>query len=547
MTKNRLIFGEIENVEPGDIFDSRKELNKAGIHGPTMGGIWGRENEGACSIVLSGGYEDDIDDLDYIKYTGQGGQDAPGGKQVADQVFRRGNLALKISCDNGYPVRVTRGFQVQHGPKSGYRYDGLYFITSYERVKGKRGFYVCRFDLNRHQYSQKITPVKKIIKTSKKRPFKNLHIEDLEKKSDSKEFEVEVLNELNYRNTVRSKRLKTKLKLRNSLLENDLEKDIQKDSFQELSLSIKNQFFADKELSKFPLKTRTLNALQHAGLEVIGDLSQWSSSRLLQLPNFGKLCLDELRKLLQSLQNCQTEEELKSILNKRLDKKFEVYVSKYNQGLTLSEIGQHLNITREAVRQNLVKAKRNGYEIVSTKENSTIRSEKKIKSRLKENLLHYKDEIMDLYKQREPDTSIAKTTGLKPDEVKEILEFLIKEDHISEVLVRKKRRRVGDYDETERFNLIISMRDEGATIRQVAKAAGVSPAAISANIALMKSRGIRVPGSVIRQDLDLETRYYRNSVIKREKERGTSLEDIATMLGISREILYRHIRLFMDE
>ena len=167
MTKNRLIFGEIENVVPGDIFDSRKELNKVGIHGPTMGGIWGRENEGACSIVLSGGYEDDIDDLNYIKYTGQGGQDAPGGKQVADQVFRRGNLALKISCDHGYPVRVTRGFQVQHGPKSGYRYDGLYYITSYERVKGKRGFYVCRFDLNRHQYSQKITPVKKIIKTSK--------------------------------------------------------------------------------------------------------------------------------------------------------------------------------------------------------------------------------------------------------------------------------------------------------------------------------------------------------------------------------------------
>ena len=47
-----------------------------------MAGIWGRENEGACSIVLSGGYEDDIDDFDYIKYTGHGGQDSPGGNKL---------------------------------------------------------------------------------------------------------------------------------------------------------------------------------------------------------------------------------------------------------------------------------------------------------------------------------------------------------------------------------------------------------------------------------------------------------------------------------
>ena len=45
-----------------------------------------RESEGACSIVLSGGYEDDIDDLNYIQYTGQGGQNYPSlGKQVKDQ------------------------------------------------------------------------------------------------------------------------------------------------------------------------------------------------------------------------------------------------------------------------------------------------------------------------------------------------------------------------------------------------------------------------------------------------------------------------------
>ena len=51
-----------------------------------MAGIWGG-TKGASSIVLSGGYEDDIDELSYILYTGQAGQDVPGGKQVKDQEF----------------------------------------------------------------------------------------------------------------------------------------------------------------------------------------------------------------------------------------------------------------------------------------------------------------------------------------------------------------------------------------------------------------------------------------------------------------------------
>jgi predicted restriction endonuclease len=111
-------FGEIENIQVGQIFNSRESLAKARIHTPPMGGIWGA-SEGACSIVLSGGYEDDIDDLNYILYTGQGGQDIPGGKQVSDQEFVRGNKGLMLSCDYNLPVRVTRGHQIKNGPTYG--------------------------------------------------------------------------------------------------------------------------------------------------------------------------------------------------------------------------------------------------------------------------------------------------------------------------------------------------------------------------------------------------------------------------------------------
>jgi len=62
-----------------------------------MAGIWGSQSLGAYSFVLSGGYEDDIDNLVYILYTWQGGQDVPSGKQIKDQEFTKGNPALTIN------------------------------------------------------------------------------------------------------------------------------------------------------------------------------------------------------------------------------------------------------------------------------------------------------------------------------------------------------------------------------------------------------------------------------------------------------------------
>jgi len=174
-----LNFGSIEGVKVGDIFESRKALSESGVHAPTMAGICGREQEGACSIVLSGGYKDDRDYLNYIKYTGHGGQDSVSGMQVSNQEFKRGNQALKLSSINSLPVRVTRGFQVKDGPPSGYRYDGLYVVSQYERIKGSSGFYVCRFHLNRLK-GQKELSTKSIQRNQTSKPrHKSLKIEEL--------------------------------------------------------------------------------------------------------------------------------------------------------------------------------------------------------------------------------------------------------------------------------------------------------------------------------------------------------------------------------
>lgn len=51
----------------------------------------------AVAIVLSGQYEDDVDNSEEIVYTGQGGNDLLGNKrQIEDQKMIRGNLALKV-------------------------------------------------------------------------------------------------------------------------------------------------------------------------------------------------------------------------------------------------------------------------------------------------------------------------------------------------------------------------------------------------------------------------------------------------------------------
>ena len=109
------------------------QCGECGVHRPHVAGIHGRESEGAFSIVLSGGYEDDMDDGEEFTYSGSGGRDLSGNKRTAsvqssDQKLTHMNKALAKNCDapidakngaegkdwqKGKPVRVVR--TVQHG------------------------------------------------------------------------------------------------------------------------------------------------------------------------------------------------------------------------------------------------------------------------------------------------------------------------------------------------------------------------------------------------------------------------------------------------
>jgi putative restriction endonuclease len=143
------IFGEVEGFPEGSTFKSRAELSQAGVHTPLRAGISGNAKEGADSIVVSGGYEDDVDLGDVIIYTGQGGRDDKTGEHVNNQTLVRQNLELAINRVLELPVRVVRGHGLasSFSPKEGYRYDGLYWVEDHWKERGKSGYLVWRFKL----------------------------------------------------------------------------------------------------------------------------------------------------------------------------------------------------------------------------------------------------------------------------------------------------------------------------------------------------------------------------------------------------------------
>jgi E3 ubiquitin-protein ligase UHRF1 len=165
-------FGAIPGVPVGTMWKYRLTCSESGVHRPHVAGIHGKEREGAYSIVLAGGYEDDIDSGDEFTYTGSGGRDLSGNRRTAvqssDQTLTRMNKALAMNCDvpvndvtgseannwmDGKPVRVVRSWKgrkySKYCPVEGLRYDGVYKVVRYWAEKGRAGFLVWRYCLRR--------------------------------------------------------------------------------------------------------------------------------------------------------------------------------------------------------------------------------------------------------------------------------------------------------------------------------------------------------------------------------------------------------------
>ncbi|KAH3761977.1 SAD/SRA domain [Pelomyxa schiedti] len=96
----------------------------------------------AESIVACNPGWSDEDHGDTLWFTGQG--------KKKDQELIRGNAALANACNKKAPIRVIRGHQLRSStsPHRGYRYDGLYRITTYEQ-RTHEGRRIWKFLLER--------------------------------------------------------------------------------------------------------------------------------------------------------------------------------------------------------------------------------------------------------------------------------------------------------------------------------------------------------------------------------------------------------------
>jgi len=141
------LFGEVPGVAPGRAFHRRVDLQRAGVFRSPQQGI-DFTSGGALAIVFSGGYVDDAWSDDDPWYTGQGGQDAIGGRQIHDQELVRGNLALMRNLRTGLPVRVIRKVVRRDGDYD-FVYEGLFHVVDQMFSPGRDGPKVYRFRLRR--------------------------------------------------------------------------------------------------------------------------------------------------------------------------------------------------------------------------------------------------------------------------------------------------------------------------------------------------------------------------------------------------------------
>ncbi|KAL8134510.1 histone-lysine N-methyltransferase, H3 lysine-9 specific SUVH4-like isoform X2 [Apium graveolens] len=165
-------IGSIPGIDVGHQFFSRAEMVAAGFHNHWLNGIDYVGKNGSkiedlsrytlpitVAIVISGQYEDDLDNCEDVIYTGQGGNNLLGNKQqIGDQKLERGNLGLKNSLDQKVPVRVIRGHEskISYVGKV-YTYDGLYEVVNYWAETGISGFTVYKFRLKRLEGQPSLT------------------------------------------------------------------------------------------------------------------------------------------------------------------------------------------------------------------------------------------------------------------------------------------------------------------------------------------------------------------------------------------------------
>ena len=159
-------FGEVDGVPVGTVFGrgdfqrlGRKEMMISGFFRPFVTPEWCVPGVGCFAIIVNNDNGASQDQGDTIYYAGSGGRKR-GQNRTAPQSFDQDwnnvtNAAMRLNHETCQPVRVVRGPKLigGHGTAEsggGYRYDGLYQVSSAEMVRSSsNGLLTAMFELRK--------------------------------------------------------------------------------------------------------------------------------------------------------------------------------------------------------------------------------------------------------------------------------------------------------------------------------------------------------------------------------------------------------------
>ncbi len=210
----------------------------------------------------------------------------------------------------------------------------------------------------------------------------------------------------------------------------------------------------------------------------------------------------------------------------------EHFVSKRNRKIldlwnsgehTLESIASKFGVTRERIRQILQKLRRQRFEVMSTQDVSKKRSSHILKRKLEEVDL---EKISELYLAGYSHSEILLEVGEQSLPINTIIKELKKEGIISYKLglfgriKRKRNERLSDRTIQHRRKVILEMRKQNKSLKDISKALEISKIRVSQEIASMKSEGINVP------QIDAHIDIYRLSQIELKIKNEESLSTI---------------------
>lgn len=367
------------------------------------------------------------------------------------------------------------------------------------------------------------------------RPFLRHSISDLEKfvkELPSAKLKEKIIFELTHRNTKRSRILFHKL------TGESLKKYVKEKNNNELDLLICKEWEEGKTKAylekKYRCKYSVLTKIINTGIKN-KDISRHKRKQI-KLNKIKALEEEKYRKKLIKASTLTQKEE--KILNYR------------KSGLTLEEIGERYNVSRERIRQILVKIEKKGFK--SPK--SSHRIKRILKNKKNEQIIFSiikkdKEKFIKEYKKNLSDKETAKNLNLNLSIFKSILEKLIENGELN--------RRLKIFNEKNYIKMkkewdeIYAMRKANYSNKKIASILGTSPQMISIKIERMRSNGyfIQNYGNMHKRDYsemtDENTIAYRSKTIVELNNKSLTKSQIAKKLGMDYRSLCRHIDLYM--